>query len=103
MAGFFGWLTRRTPSATKTVVGTDGVDLEARNLVKAFGQRETRALAVNDVGLKLKRGELTLLMGPSGSGKSTLLAMISGLLQPDSGSVTALGEDLWARSKEQME
>ena len=39
---------------------------------------------------------MTLLMGPSGSGKSTLLAILSGLLRPDSGTVLALGQDLWA-------
>src|SRR5437879_1160480 len=102
MGGFFGWFSRRTPSTIKSLVG-DGMDLEAFNLVKGFGQGETRTLAVNDVGLTLRRCELTLLMGPSGSGKSTLLAMISCLLQPDSGSVLALGEDLWSRSKVEME
>jgi putative ABC transport system ATP-binding protein len=35
-------------------------------------------------------------MGPSGSGKSTLIAALSGLLRPDDGKVTALGQDLWS-------
>ena len=39
-----------------------------------------------------------MVMGPSGSGKSTLVAVLSGLLRPDGGEVTALGADLWKRS-----
>jgi putative ABC transport system ATP-binding protein len=40
-------------------------------------------------------------MGPSGSGKSTLIATLSGLLKPDAGQVTAMGEALWSlRPKE---
>ena len=78
-------------------------DLESRQLMKGYGQGDTRTLAVNDVGIRLHRGEVTLLMGPSGSGKSTLLAMISGLLRPDSGQVVALDQDIWARSKVEME
>jgi putative ABC transport system ATP-binding protein len=77
--------------------------LEARGLTKGFGQGETYSLAVNSVGLRLHRNELTLLMGPSGSGKSTLLAMISGLLRPDQGQVLALNQDLWNRSKADLE
>ncbi len=42
-------------------------------------------------------------MGPSGSGKSTLLAVLSGLLQPSSGQVLALGEDLWRMTERQRE
>jgi putative ABC transport system ATP-binding protein len=38
-----------------------------------------------------------MVMGPSGSGKSTLIAALSGLMKPDAGQVTALGEDLWSR------
>jgi putative ABC transport system ATP-binding protein len=36
-----------------------------------------------------------MVMGPSGSGKSTLVAALSGLLRPDEGEVTALGQNIW--------
>jgi putative ABC transport system ATP-binding protein len=69
------------------------------NLVRSFGDGESRTYALRNVSLDLFRGQLALLMGPSGSGKSTLLAVLSGLLQPDSGEVIAFdGEnmvDLW--------
>lgn len=44
--------------------------------------------------LTLVPGTLTALAGPSGSGKSTLLYLLSGLLQPDAGSVAWAGQDL---------
>lgn len=73
--------------------------LEARNLSRSFGSGETQATVLCDVSLDLYGGEVTLLMGPSGSGKSTLLAVLSGLLRPDSGDVTALGQSLWQMSE----
>jgi putative ABC transport system ATP-binding protein len=60
-------------------------------------------VALNDVTIELYPGQISLLMGPSGSGKSTLLAVLSGLLHPDSGRVTALGQDLWALSERERE
>jgi putative ABC transport system ATP-binding protein len=62
-----------------------------------------KATALNDVSLELYAGQISLLMGPSGSGKSTLLAVLSGLLHPDTGKVTALGQDLWAMSERERE
>lgn len=47
--------------------------------------------------------ELTLVVGPSGSGKSTLLSMMSGLLRPDSGHVSALGTDLWSLAEKEID
>src|SRR5438270_346625 len=77
--------------------------LRGHNLTRTFGQGEMKATALNNVSLDLHAGQIALLMGPSGSGKSTLLAVLSGLLHPDSGKVTALGEDLWAMSERQRE
>jgi putative ABC transport system ATP-binding protein len=69
--------------------------LEGRNLSHAFGQGANRTPVLRDVSVALPRGEMVLAMGPSGSGKSTLLAVLSGLMQPDSGDVLALGTNLW--------
>jgi putative ABC transport system ATP-binding protein len=70
--------------------------LNGRHLRRSFGTGEAEAVALNDVSLQLYAGQINLLMGPSGSGKSTLLAVLSGLLHPDAGKVTALERDVWA-------
>src|ERR1700738_2782506 len=77
--------------------------LQARRLTKTFGKGETATIALDEVSLDLFAGQMALLMGPSGSGKSTLLAVLSGLLHPDAGKVTALGQDVWALADTQRE
>jgi len=59
--------------------------------LKAVVKRYNEILAVDNVDLTLKRGEIFALLGPNGSGKSTTLKMLIGLVQPDSGSVNVLG------------
>jgi putative ABC transport system ATP-binding protein len=77
--------------------------LVADQVSRSFGQGPTRTTVLREVSLELSRGEFVLLMGPSGSGKSTLLALLSGLARPDTGSVLALGQDLWAMTEKQRE
>lgn len=67
--------------------------LSARNLVRFHGQRRV----VDDVSLELRRGEVLGLLGHNGAGKSTTLMMLSGALQPDSGSVEVCDFDLGKR------
>jgi putative ABC transport system ATP-binding protein len=86
---------RSAPVEEPAIIGT--------HLSRAFGQGDTRTVAVDGVSLAISRGEMALLMGPSGSGKTTLLAILSGLLHPDAGKVTALGQDLWAMSDKERE
>jgi putative ABC transport system ATP-binding protein len=76
----------------------DETILQGRHLTRTFGEGALENRALDDVSLDLHAGEVLLLMGPSGSGKSTLLAVLAGLLPPNSGRVTALGQDLWALS-----
>ncbi len=49
---------------------------------------------VDDVDLRVGRGEVVGLLGPNGSGKSTLLRALAGLIAPDSGAVRLAGQDI---------
>lgn len=72
--------------------------LEGSSLTHSFGQGATKTTVLQDVTMLVRRGEFVLVMGPSGSGKSTLLALLSVLMRPVVGRVTALGYDLWQLS-----
>jgi len=80
-----------------------GPSLRGTGLTRTFGEGDALTTALSDVSLELHAGQITLLMGPSGSGKSTLLAVLSGLLTPQAGKVTALGKDLWGMTEKQRE
>ena len=64
--------------------------LEVQNLVKRFGAIE----ALKGVSFTLGRGDILGLVGDNGAGKSTLLKIVSGALEPTSGSVKLNGEHL---------
>ncbi len=49
---------------------------------------------LNDVSLKVRRGEFVTILGPSGCGKTTLLRIIAGFLQPDNGRILLDGKDI---------
>ncbi|GGX48528.1 ATP-binding cassette domain-containing protein [Saccharospirillum salsuginis] len=68
--------------------------IAANGLVKSFGRGQTQVRAVNQVSLRIGRGELVLIMGPSGSGKTTLLSMLGALLKPDQGTIAIDGQPL---------
>jgi ABC-2 type transport system ATP-binding protein len=55
------------------------------------GDLSKKFMALTDVSLEVRQGETVALLGLNGSGKSTLLKLISGVLQPDGGSVHTRG------------
>ncbi|UKA57533.1 ABC transporter ATP-binding protein [Arthrobacter sp. FW306-2-2C-D06B] len=89
----------------------DSIAITCRNLRKKFVLRHTRSMkeaivwlltgrkgdlskkfdALKDVSLDVEQGETVALLGLNGSGKSTLLKLISGVLQPDEGTVHTRG------------
>ena len=81
--------------------------LKGVKLVRTFGDGSARRAALQEVSIDLFPGQLVLLMGPSGSGKSTLLAILSGLLEPDSGQVLADDDgvlrDVWQMTAKERE
>jgi polar amino acid transport system ATP-binding protein len=64
--------------------------LECRNLWKIYG----KIVAVKDVSLEVKEGDIKLIFGPSGSGKSTLARCLAMLTTPTKGDVFLMGECL---------
>jgi ABC-type sugar transport system ATPase subunit len=69
------------------------VALEVRAAHKSFGH----VTALQGASLTLRRGEVTALVGDNGAGKSTLVKVISGVIQPDSGSIHVDGEEVTMR------
>ncbi|MES9512603.1 ABC transporter ATP-binding protein [Rhodococcus erythropolis] len=73
---------------------TTGLTLDAVCL--RFGDGDSTVLALDDVNLDVRRGELVAIVGPSGAGKSSLLAVAGGLARTSSGSVVIDGTDVTA-------
>jgi ABC-2 type transport system ATP-binding protein len=61
--------------------------IEVRSLGKAFG----RVVALKDVDLEISRGEFFGFFGPNGAGKTTLLRILTGQLEPGTGTARVLG------------
>jgi ABC-2 type transport system ATP-binding protein len=64
--------------------------LELTSVTKRFGSK----VAVDDLSLRLHRGDFLGLLGRNGAGKSTTLKMVTGLIEPTSGSIRVAGLDL---------
>ena len=71
--------------------------IRTQNLSRKFGS----IVAVRDVSLQVKRGEIFGVLGPNGAGKSTTIRMLCGILDPTSGTGSVVGFDI-ARESEQI-
>jgi len=64
--------------------------IEANNLFKSFGD----FVAVDNLNLKIKKGEVFGFLGPNGAGKTTSIKMMVGLLRPTGGQILVDGKDI---------
>jgi branched-chain amino acid transport system permease protein len=70
--------------------GGQGDLLEVTDVSKAYGGVKP----AQQVSFRLQRGHIHALIGPNGAGKSTMINMLTGVVQPDSGSIRFLGRDI---------
>jgi len=61
--------------------------IKVENLVKTFGEGDTKVEVINGASFEIKKGEFVALVAPSGAGKTTLLMMIGCVLEPTSGRI----------------
>jgi ABC-2 type transport system ATP-binding protein len=71
--------------------------IQTENLSRTFGA----LVAVRDVSLEVRRGEIFGILGPNGAGKSTTIRMLCGILDPTGGRGTVVGFDI-ARESERI-
>lgn len=72
--------------------------IEIRNLTKSFNKN----LVLDNLNLKINKGETFVIIGRSGCGKSVLLKHIMGILKPDSGEVLIDGQDITKMSEKDL-
>ena len=70
------------------------VAIRLANVNISFGERTRRNQVLKDVSFSIPSGKTTVIAGGSGQGKSVMLKLILGLLQPDSGQIVVLGQDV---------
>jgi ABC-type multidrug transport system ATPase subunit len=70
--------------------------IELEHLVKKFGD----LIAVNDVSLKIARGEFFAMLGPNAAGKTTTIKLLAGLMKPTSGHARICGFDIQSQPLE---
>lgn len=66
--------------------------LELKNISKKYQAKQGEVLALQNINLKVKKGEFISIIGPSGCGKSTLLSIISGLEEKSTGEIYLEGK-----------
>ncbi len=74
--------------------------LETKDLGYVYSKgTSSQVAAINDINLKIEKGELVGIIGHTGSGKSTLIEHFNAILKPTCGSVFLDGNDIWADKK----
>ena len=70
--------------------------IAVKEISKSFGE----VRAVKGISFSVEQGEIFGFLGPNGAGKTTTISMLSGLLRPDSGSITIDGKDMNSSGRE---
>ena len=80
-------------------LGQSEVMIDIRDLYKSFGDNHV----LNGFNMKLYRGENLVVMGKSGSGKSVMIKCLVGLMKPDSGYISVMGNDIQSLDRTELD
>ncbi|CAN2205064.1 COG1123 ATPase components of various ABC-type transport systems, contain duplicated ATPase [Candidatus Nanopelagicaceae bacterium] len=83
-------LRNELPESSRPLFTPGETLLSLQKVQASYGTK----VALKDVSIDIKSGEITALMGRNGAGKSSLIKCAVGLVQPESGKVRILGEDI---------
>lgn len=75
--------------------------LRTENLSKIYGTEDTKVIALDNLNLRVEKGEFVSIIGPSGSGKSTLLHMLGSVDRPTKGKIYIEGTDISSMNETQ--
>jgi ABC-2 type transport system ATP-binding protein len=81
------------PQANTTAIGVPSMSvpaISAQGLRKVYGEH----IAVNNLNMSIRQGEIVGFLGPNGAGKTTTLRMLTGLLKPTAGTGQIMGYDI---------
>jgi putative ABC transport system ATP-binding protein len=76
--------------------------IDIRGMTKVYTMGENQFIALNNVDLRIDKGEYVAIVGPSGSGKSTLMNMLGCLDVPTSGRYVLNGQDVSTMNETQL-
>ena len=76
--------------------------IELKNVIKTYGNGEAKVHALNNINIKIERGEFIDIVGPSGSGKSTLLNILGGIDTLSSGTYYLNSKEISSLSSKNM-
>lgn len=68
--------------------------IELKDIKKVYGKNSAETIALKNINLSIKKGEMIAIMGPSGCGKSTLLNIIGCIDTPNSGTYSLNGQEI---------
>jgi len=77
----------------------EGISVETKNLAKVYLRGSEEIPAVNDVSLRINKGDFISIIGPSGSGKTTLINLLGCLDNPTSGEIYLGGRPIFGNGK----